>query len=188
MGKESKKYYKDGNEYGSDISSPHFKRFYACFDAIKREDVVSLANYASVEPETTVDEDVVNDTDHVEHVDRVDGDFGSEDSDYGNSNFSDSENDYEDEVSDVGVGVNVDSGNVEGSDEVRFDSDPDIRQAPTPSQFHGQNQRNIPRQPPPPVHTFRWIPTPTFPSSQESSVSQSSTPVAPGQKKSRNDP
>ncbi|KAK8628408.1 hypothetical protein V6N13_064115 [Hibiscus sabdariffa] len=36
MGKESKKYYKDGNEYGSDISSPHFKRFYACFDAIKR--------------------------------------------------------------------------------------------------------------------------------------------------------
>ncbi|KAK8628407.1 hypothetical protein V6N13_064114 [Hibiscus sabdariffa] len=103
------------------------------------EDVVSLANYASVEPETTVDEDVVNDTDHVEHVDRVDGDFGSEDSDYGNSNFSDSENDYEDEVSDVGVGVNVDSGNVEGSDEVRFDSDPDSEHSDSLHSLDGSN-------------------------------------------------
>ncbi|KAK8578529.1 hypothetical protein V6N13_100365 [Hibiscus sabdariffa] len=57
-------------------------------------------------------------------------------------------------------------------------------QAPTPSQFYGQNQNNIPRQPPP-VHTFRRMPTPTFPSSQESYVSQSSTLVAPAQKKSR---
>ncbi|KAL4353294.1 hypothetical protein GQ457_06G016910 [Hibiscus cannabinus] len=46
-------------------------------------------------------------------------------------------------------------------------------QAPTPSQFHGQDQSNIPRPklPPPPVHTVRWMPTPTFPSSQESIVS-----------------
>ncbi|KAK8510335.1 hypothetical protein V6N11_082388 [Hibiscus sabdariffa] len=118
-------------------------------------------------------------------------------------------------ISDVGVGVNVDSGKVEGSDEVRFDSDPERPvggntrpqqraskspekraprpklpvkfnrgQAPTPSQFYGQNQNNIPRQPPP-VHTFRRMPTPTFPSSQESYVSQSSTLVAPAQKKSR---
>ncbi|KAK8656725.1 hypothetical protein V6N13_098665 [Hibiscus sabdariffa] len=42
------------------------------------EDVASLANSASVEPEidvqpeTTIDEDLVNDTDHVEPVDRVD--------------------------------------------------------------------------------------------------------------------
>ncbi|KAK8665544.1 hypothetical protein V6N13_005710 [Hibiscus sabdariffa] len=94
------------------------------------EDVASLANYASVEleievePEIDVEEDVVNDSDHVEHVDRVDGDSGSEDSGYDNSDFSDSKNDYEDEVSDVRVGVNVDSGNVEGRDEVRFDSNP----------------------------------------------------------------
>ncbi|KAK8564082.1 hypothetical protein V6N12_036213 [Hibiscus sabdariffa] len=173
------------------------------------EDVASLANYASVEleievePEIDVEEDVVNDSDHVEHVDRVDGDSGSEDSGYDNSDFSDSKNDYEDEVSDVRVGVNVDSGNVEGRDEVRPQQEASnstqkraprpklpVRQAPTPSQFHGQNQSNIPRpnKPPPPVHIVRWMPTPTFPSSQESSVSQSSTPVALAQKKSRNDP
>ncbi|KAK8589876.1 hypothetical protein V6N12_024266 [Hibiscus sabdariffa] len=175
------------------------------------------------DPETTVDEDVVNDIDHVEHVDRVDGDPGSEDSDledsdYDKSDFTDFENDYEDEVSDVGVGVNVDSGNVEGSDEVRFDSDADSersdslhspdgsdadgphkkpqqrasssteRRAPRPKLPIRINQGQAPTQPPPPVHIVRWMPTPTFPSSRESSVSQSSTPTAPAQKKSMNDP
>ncbi|KAK8689985.1 hypothetical protein V6N13_088691 [Hibiscus sabdariffa] len=72
----------------------------------------------------------LEDVNSANSANRVDGDPGSEDSDledsdYDKSDFTDFENDYEDEVSDVGVGVNVDSGNVEGSDEVRFDSDAD---------------------------------------------------------------
>ncbi|KAK8713003.1 hypothetical protein V6N13_148231 [Hibiscus sabdariffa] len=102
-------------EMVSNLSRNHYVHVYL-------DDVANLANSA------TIDEDIVNDTDHVEHVDRIDGDFGSkdsdsEDSDYDKFDFSDSKNDYENEVSDVGVSVNVDSGDVEGNDEVRFDSD-----------------------------------------------------------------
>ncbi|KAK9042334.1 hypothetical protein V6N11_017411 [Hibiscus sabdariffa] len=98
-------------EMVSNLSRNHYVHVYL-------DDVANLANSA------TIDEDIVNDTDHVEHVDRIDGDFGSkdsdsEDSDYDKFDFSDSKNDYENEVSDVGVSVNVDSGDVEGNDEVR---------------------------------------------------------------------
>ncbi|KAK8696691.1 hypothetical protein V6N13_001823 [Hibiscus sabdariffa] len=62
------------------------------------------------------------------------------------------------------------------------------RIAPRPKLPVRTNRGQAPTQPPPPVHIVRWLPTPAFPSSPKSSVSQSSTPAAPAQKKSRNDP
>ncbi|KAK8596887.1 hypothetical protein V6N12_065366 [Hibiscus sabdariffa] len=131
-----------------------------------------------VEPETRIESD--SNSKEVEPETRIESDSNSEDEEYevedesstDQSKFSDSENELassEDEIFNVNVGL--------GSDEVELRR-PGPRTTPTSQAKTTQTPSSTSTEPTQP-NVFRWMPTLTVRTSQESSVSHSSPSPTP---------